>query len=124
VTGRAARAEEAARPAAATPPSDRWTDRRGRRHRSSDLYRRHACAGSFGSRRRIIVASGSAAPADIARLREHLGLLQPRPRRGRDLRPYDRQQLRGEIFAGCEALDERYDDGWRERNEDRGEPRT
>ena len=24
--------------------------------------------------------------------------------------PYDRQQLRGEIFAGCEVLEESYDD--------------
>ena len=50
-------------------------------------------------------------PADVARLREHFLAFFNRDLVEGEVRvPYDRQQMRGEIFAGCEVLDERYDD--------------
>jgi GTPase len=52
-------------------------------------------------------------PEDIAFLRQRLVAFFARDLVEGEVRvPYDRQQLRGEIFAGCEVLDERYaDDG-------------
>jgi len=48
-------------------------------------------------------------PEDIARLREHLLAFFTRDLVAGELRvPYDRQHLRGEIFASCEVLGERY----------------
>ena len=50
-------------------------------------------------------------PDDVARLRERLVAFFTRDLVEGELRiPYDRQQLRGEIFASCEVLGERYDD--------------
>jgi len=50
-------------------------------------------------------------PADVARLRERLvGFFNRHLVEGEICVPYDRQQLRGEIFAGCEVLGERYDE--------------
>jgi len=50
-------------------------------------------------------------PADVARLRERLLAFFNRDLVEGEVRvPYDRQQMRGEIFAGCEVLGERYDD--------------
>jgi GTP-binding protein HflX len=50
-------------------------------------------------------------PADVARLRERLLAFFNRDLVEGDVRvPYDRQQLRGEIFAACEVLEERYDE--------------
>jgi GTP-binding protein HflX len=51
-------------------------------------------------------------PGDVARLREHLVAFFNRDLvEGEICVPYHRQQLRGEIFAGCEVLGERYDEG-------------
>jgi GTP-binding protein HflX len=51
-------------------------------------------------------------PADVAALRERLLAFFNRDLVEGDVRvPYDRQQLRGEIFAACEVLEERYDEG-------------
>ena len=52
-------------------------------------------------------------PEDVTHLRERLVAFFNRDIVEEDLHvPYDRQQLRGEIFAGCEVLGERYtDDG-------------
>jgi GTP-binding protein HflX len=51
-------------------------------------------------------------PGDVTRLREHLLTFFARDLVEGEVRvPYDRQQLRGEIFAGCEVLGERYEDG-------------
>src|SRR4051812_26126715 len=51
-------------------------------------------------------------PADVARLRERLVAFFNRDLVEGDVCvPYDRQQLRGEIFAACEVLGERYDEG-------------
>jgi GTPase len=51
-------------------------------------------------------------PADVARLRERLVAFFNRDLvEGEVSVPYDRQQLRGEIFAACEVLGERYDEG-------------
>jgi GTP-binding protein HflX len=51
-------------------------------------------------------------PADVDRLRERLVAFFNRDLvEGEICVPYHRQQLRGEIFAGCEVLDERYDEG-------------
>jgi GTPase len=48
-------------------------------------------------------------PADVARLREHLIAFFTRDLVAGEIRvPYDRQHLRGEIFASCEVLGERY----------------
>ncbi|HEX7509070.1 MAG TPA: GTPase HflX [Polyangia bacterium] len=48
-------------------------------------------------------------PEDVARLREHLVAFFVRDLVAGELRvPYDRQHLRGEIFASCEVLGERY----------------
>ena len=48
-------------------------------------------------------------PGDVARLREHLVAFFVRDLVAGELRvPYDRQHLRGEIFASCEVLGERY----------------
>jgi GTP-binding protein HflX len=50
-------------------------------------------------------------PADVARLRERLVAFFNRDLVEGEIRvPYHRQQLRGEIFAGCEVLGERYDE--------------
>jgi GTPase len=50
-------------------------------------------------------------PADVARLRERLVAFFNRDLvEGEIFVPYDRQQLRGEIFAGCEVLGERSDE--------------
>jgi GTP-binding protein HflX len=50
-------------------------------------------------------------PTDVARLRERLIAFFARDLIEGEVRiPYDRQQLRGEIFASCEVLGERYDD--------------
>jgi GTP-binding protein HflX len=50
-------------------------------------------------------------PADVARLRERLvGFFNRDLVEGEVRVPYDRQQLRGEIFAACEVLGERYND--------------
>jgi GTP-binding protein HflX len=50
-------------------------------------------------------------PADVARLRERLVAFFNRDLvEGEICVPYHRQQLRGEIFAGCEVLGERYDE--------------
>jgi GTP-binding protein HflX len=50
-------------------------------------------------------------PDDVARLRERLVAFFTRDLVEGELRiPYDRQQLRGEIFASCEVLGERYED--------------
>ncbi|HVR64633.1 MAG TPA: GTPase HflX [Polyangia bacterium] len=50
-------------------------------------------------------------PADVARLRERLVAFFNRDLVEGDIFvPYDRQQLRGEIFAGCEVLGERSDE--------------
>jgi len=50
-------------------------------------------------------------PADVARLRERLVAFFNRDLvEGEICVPYDRQQLRGEIFAGCEVLGERADE--------------
>ena len=50
--------------------------------------------------------------ADVARLRERLVAFFNRDLvEGEVCVPYDRQQLRGEIFAACEVLGERYDEG-------------
>src|SRR6185369_6017609 len=50
-------------------------------------------------------------PADVVRLRAHLLAFFARDLVEGELRvPYDRQQLRGEIFAACEVLSERYDE--------------
>ena len=51
-------------------------------------------------------------PADVTRLRERLVAFFNRDLvEGEVCVPYDRQQLRGEIFAACEVLGERYDEG-------------
>ena len=52
-------------------------------------------------------------PDDVADLRRRLVAFFARDMVEDDLHvPYDRQQLRGEIFAACEVLGERYtDDG-------------
>jgi len=51
-------------------------------------------------------------PADVVRLRERLVAFFNRDLVEGDVCvPYDRQQLRGEIFAACEVLGERYDEG-------------
>ena len=51
-------------------------------------------------------------PADVARLRERLIAFFNRDLVEGEVRvPYDRQQLRGDIFAACEVLGERYDEG-------------
>jgi GTP-binding protein HflX len=51
-------------------------------------------------------------PEDVARLRERLVAFFRRDLvEGEVCVPYDRQQLRGEIFAACEVLGERYDEG-------------
>ena len=51
-------------------------------------------------------------PADVARLRERLIAFFNRELvEGEVCVPYDRQQLRGDIFAACEVLGERYDEG-------------
>jgi GTP-binding protein HflX len=48
-------------------------------------------------------------PEDVARLREHLIAFFTRDLVAGEIRvPYDRQHLRGEIFASCEVLGERY----------------
>jgi len=48
-------------------------------------------------------------PEDVARLRERLIAFFVRDLVAAELRvPYDKQQLRGEIFASCEVLGERY----------------
>jgi GTP-binding protein HflX len=50
-------------------------------------------------------------PADIARLHARLVAFFARDLVEGEVRvPYDRQQLRGEIFTSCEVLGERYDD--------------
>jgi GTP-binding protein HflX len=50
-------------------------------------------------------------PDDVARLRERLVAFFTRDLVEGEVRiPYDRQQLRGEIFASCEVLGERYED--------------
>jgi GTP-binding protein HflX len=50
-------------------------------------------------------------PADVTRLREHLvGFFNRDLVEGEICVPYDRQQLRGEIFAGCQVLSERSDE--------------
>ncbi len=50
-------------------------------------------------------------PADVARLHGHLVAFFARDLVEAEVRvPYERQQLRGEIFACCEVLGERYDD--------------
>jgi len=50
-------------------------------------------------------------PADVIRLRDRLTAFFNRDLVEGDVRvPYDRQQLRGEIFAACEVLGERYND--------------
>ncbi len=50
-------------------------------------------------------------PADVATLRERLVAFFARELVEGDVHvPYDRQQLRGEIFAACEVLAESYDD--------------
>jgi GTP-binding protein HflX len=50
-------------------------------------------------------------PDDVARLRERLVAFFTRDLVEGEVRiPYDRQQLRGEIFENCEVLGERYDD--------------
>jgi GTP-binding protein HflX len=50
-------------------------------------------------------------PADVARLRERLLAFFNRDLVEGDVRvPYDRQQMRGEIFAACEVLGESYDE--------------
>ena len=50
-------------------------------------------------------------PDDVARLRERLIAFFTRDLVEGEVRiPSDRQQLRGEIFASCEVLGERYDD--------------
>ena len=50
-------------------------------------------------------------PTDVAALRARiLGFFAQDLVEGEVRVPYDRQQLRGEIFAGCEVLGERYDD--------------
>jgi GTP-binding protein HflX len=50
-------------------------------------------------------------PADVVRLRDRLTAFFKRDLVEGDVRvPYDRQQLRGEIFAACEVLGERYND--------------
>jgi len=51
-------------------------------------------------------------PEDVARLRERLVAFFRRDLvEGEVCVPYDRQHLRGEIFAACEVLGERYDEG-------------
>jgi GTPase len=51
-------------------------------------------------------------PADVGRLRERLVAFFTRDLVEGEVRvPYDRQQLRGEIFAECEVLGERYEEG-------------
>ena len=48
-------------------------------------------------------------PEDVARLRERLIAFFVRDLVAGELRvPYDKQHLRGEIFASCEVLGERY----------------
>jgi GTP-binding protein HflX len=48
-------------------------------------------------------------PEDVARLRAHLCAFFSRDLVQGEIRvPYDRQNLRGEIFASCEVLGERY----------------
>jgi GTP-binding protein HflX len=55
-----------------------------------------------------IVMSGRSAP-DVARLRAEIVRFFTADRVEAELRiPYDKQRLRGEIFATCEVLDERY----------------
>jgi len=50
-------------------------------------------------------------PADVAALRERLVAFFARDLvEGEVHVPYDKQRLRGEIFAACEVLAERYDD--------------
>ena len=50
-------------------------------------------------------------PDDVARLHRHLAAFFARDLVDGEVRvPYDRQQLRGEIFAACEVLGERYED--------------
>ena len=50
-------------------------------------------------------------PADVAALRARLVAFFARDLVEGELHvPYDRQQLRGEIFAACEVLGERYND--------------
>jgi GTP-binding protein HflX len=50
-------------------------------------------------------------PADVARLRERLVAFFNRDLVEGEIRvPYDRQQLRGDIFAACEVLGERYEE--------------
>ena len=50
-------------------------------------------------------------PDDVARLRERLIAFFARHLVEEELRvPYDRQELRGEIFDHCQVLGERYDD--------------
>ncbi len=50
-------------------------------------------------------------PADVARLREHLvGFFTRELVEGEICVPHHRQQLRGEIFAGCQVLSERSDE--------------
>ncbi len=50
-------------------------------------------------------------PADVTRLRERLIAFFARDLVEGEVRiPYDRQAMRGEIFASCEVLGERYDD--------------
>ena len=50
-------------------------------------------------------------PADVARLRERLIAFFARDLVEQEVRiPYDQQHLRGEIFAACEVLGERYEE--------------
>jgi GTP-binding protein HflX len=51
-------------------------------------------------------------PTDVTRLRDHLVAFFARDLIEGEVRvPYDRQQLRGEIFSSCEVLGESYDEG-------------
>ena len=50
-------------------------------------------------------------PDDVARLRQRAGEFFARDLVEEELRvPYDRQELRGEIFEHCQVLEERYEE--------------
>ena len=68
-------------------------------------------AGELRARWPEAIVLSARRPADVAALRERLVAFFARELVEGDVHvPYDRQQLRGEIFASCEVLAESYDD--------------